>query len=103
MKICMFTDTYLQSVWFSNYGNLSAGPYEIVFQEIRFGPTLLPSGQLTVTLRQSGETVLLDLDIDNRKEAIDMIVTISGYHRHKLSGACHVMEKLYDCENCLSH
>jgi hypothetical protein len=61
-------------------------------REIGFGPTPVRGGQLTVALRQSGEAVFLDLDIDNRKGAIDMIVTIPGYHRHTLSGACHALE-----------
>ena len=61
-------------------------------QRIRFGPTLVPGGRLTVALRQSAEAVLLDIDIDSRKAAIDMVVTIPGYQRHTLNGACHALE-----------
>ncbi|MFO7714162.1 MAG: hypothetical protein R6V78_06990, partial [Desulfosarcina sp.] len=61
-------------------------------REIRFGPTPVPGGQLTVTLRQSGEAVFLDLDVDSGNTAIEMAVAVPGFRTHKRSSSCHALE-----------
>jgi hypothetical protein len=61
-------------------------------QEICFGPTPVPGGQLTVALHQSGEAVLLDLDVDSGNTAIEMAVAVPGYRTQKRSSSCHALE-----------
>ncbi|MCF8068406.1 MAG: hypothetical protein K9L30_07465 [Desulfobacterales bacterium] len=61
-------------------------------KEISFGPTLIPGGELTVTMRGSGSAVFLDLDVDNRNAAINIVVAIPGYQTHKLFNTCHALE-----------
>jgi hypothetical protein len=57
-------------------------------QTIAFGPTLIPGGSLTVTLRKSGESVLLDIEPGNRNTGIDMIVDIPGYDKQVIRDSC---------------
>jgi len=48
---------------------------------IFFGPTLIPGGQMTVTMRGHADGVALDVDLDSCAADLDVRVAIPGYRQ----------------------
>jgi hypothetical protein len=55
-------------------------------QVISFGPTLIPGGSLSVSLRKSDTAVLLNLDSDQQEFGGKIIIELPGYKRQVLNG-----------------
>jgi len=53
--------------------------------DVSFGPTLIPGGSLSVSLRKSGTAVLMELDSDAQTPGGEIIVDLPGYKRMVLS------------------
>jgi hypothetical protein len=61
-------------------------------EDISFGPTPIPEGQLTVAIRGHGDGVALDVDLDSRSADLNVRVAVPGYQQRQVGVGHHRLQ-----------